>query len=298
MIKQIQNTKLYVGPVSKNVIESVVEFVNETGFSIGFTATTNQISNNCYTGISVKQLKKMINKNILCRDHFKQKNGEESFDIIHIDPWLNGNFYNSVDVTNNWLSNSKYFYEIGTEEAVYSYDEYELDKFLSIVYKEDSKAVYAVVQSGSKLRNGMNIGKYDESKLAKTINVCKKHGIMSKEHNGDYMSDELIKRKFEFGLNAINIAPEFGSIESCTIWDNLDEKDQNYFYKLCIKSSAWKKWVTYDFDLHDRRKLVKICGHYIFNLPGFKKIEFDNNVIKKAIKQRLIQLRKVIMETL
>ena len=65
------------------------------------------------------------------------------------------------------------------------------------------------------------------------IKVCQKYNLMSKEHNGDYIPPSVIKEKFSLGLNAINIAPEFGEIETQVIL----EKDMllNHEIKLVEK---------------------------------------------------------------
>ena len=297
MIERIKNTRLYVGPVSRNVVEAVIEFVNTTGFSIGFTATVNHIGSNNYTGLSINDIKELP----VCRDHcdnLPNRGTEKDFDIVHIDPWKGNNFYAVVDRTNEWLG-FPYFYEVGTEEAVYPYGAKELDTFLSSVSNE--RVLYGVVQSGAKLQNGKNVGEYNELKLVQMIAVCKSYGLLSKEHNGDYLTGEIVKRKFELGVDAINIAPEFGSIESCIIWDALDRRGKDIFYSLCFSSLAWRKWISYDFDFSNKRELVRICGHYVFNHYIFKEMirsRFDNidKKIKNTIKSRLSELQTVIEE--
>jgi len=294
MIKKI---KIYVGPVSRNVAEAVIEFVNESQFPVGFTATLNHIGPNSYTGLDLKDIGNLP----ICRDHCNGRPNyetEKGFDIVHIDPWKDGNFYEAVERTIEWFD-LPYFYEVGTEEAVYSYGAKELDVFLSLV--NNKRIVYGVVQSGAKLQNGENAGKYNELKLIQTIDICKKHGVLSKEHNGDYLEDAIIKRKFELGLDAINMAPEFGSIESTTIWNALDEAGKDRFHSLCYNSFAWRKWVTYNFDFSNKLQLVKICGHYIFNSSSFKeeikkKLPNIDGKIKEAIKDRLINVQTAIEE--
>ena len=49
------------------------------------------------------------------------------------------------------------------------------------------------------------------------LELCKKYNLISKEHNGDWVSIELMKEKFNLGLECINIAPELGQIETKTI---------------------------------------------------------------------------------
>jgi hypothetical protein len=57
------------------------------------------------------------------------------------------------------------------------------------------------------------------------IIYVKSHNLISKEHNGDYISVSVIKEKFNLGLDSINIAPEFGLIETLTyLKDNMKRR--------------------------------------------------------------------------
>ena len=44
--------------------------------------------------------------------------------------------------------------------------------------------------------------------------IAKENGIFLKEHNCDYLNLEQIQLRRQYGINAINIAPEFGVIQS------------------------------------------------------------------------------------
>ena len=71
---------------------------------------------------------------------------------------------------------------------------------------------------------------------------------MSKEHNGDYIPVNVIHEKFSLGLDAINIAPEFGLIETDTYLDFFNEREKSDFWKICYNSKKWVKWVNSDFN--------------------------------------------------
>ena len=153
-----------------------------------------------------------------------------------------------------------------------------------------------------KLLEGNNIGKYNNKKLDKMIELCKKYNLISKEHNGDWVNIDLIKEKFDRGLNSINIAPELGEIETKVILNEIKkindiEKQKklfNNFYKLCYESKKWVKWVSKDFNPEENKeKLINICGHYIFSCPGFEDIKKNLINIDKQIKKYiLIKLRE------
>ena len=74
------------------------------------------------------------------------------------------------------------------------------------------------------------------------INVAKRNKLSSKEHNGDYISEDLIKLKMSYGLDAINIAPEFGLIETQTYLDHL-KYEKNLFQRYCDLCYQSKKRV-------------------------------------------------------
>ena len=119
------------------------------------------------------------------------------------------------------------------------------------------------------------------------LEVAKKYGLLSKEHNGDYIPSSLIKEKMQLGLDSINIAPEFGLIETNTYLDN--EIDIEKFWKICYDSNRWVKWVSEDFNpIINKIELIKICGHYVFSDPQFLDIKPDlDSLIKLNIKNKL-----------
>ena len=97
--------------------------------------------------------------------------------------------------------------------------------------------------------------------------------------------------KYDIGLDAINIAPEFGQLETLCYLDNIGN-DFEEFYQLCYKSKRWEKWVDKDFIPNDNKKeLIKICGHYILSDENFKKIKPNiDDKIKIRIKNKLREL--------
>jgi len=107
------------------------------------------------------------------------------------------------------------------------------------------KIKYLVIQCGTKLLETLNIGTYDSEKLQKMLLVCKKYNLIAKEHNGDWISYDIVKEKENYGLTCINIAPEFGEIESSVIINHFKQnpKDLDDFFSICYESNTWKKWV-------------------------------------------------------
>ena len=152
---------------------------------------------------------------------------------------------------------------------------------------------YAVVQSGVGLDLGkrVNTGNFDKYRLKEFIRVCKRWGKLSKEHNGDYLTSEDVKVRFDAGLDSLNIAPEFGQLETLCYLEHMGD-DFEQFYQLCHKSKRWEKWVSKDFIPHkNKEELIKICGHYILSDENFKRIKPNiDDDIKTRIKNKLKEL--------
>ena len=259
----------------------------------------------------------------LGRDHAgpmqgqKEDDGYESlkhdckfFDLIHIDPWKK---YPKYEEGLTWTVNMIKFcfnlnphieYEIGTEEGIRPFELKETEKFVNDINSRlnsdiFNKIKYIVVQSGALVKENQNLGNHDPNKLEKTIKIAKKHGLLTKEHNGDYLGSNLIKEKMNIGLDSINIGPEISATETQTYLDELnDEKCEefNTFFNLSYQSRKWEKWVTKDFNPNvDRKKLISICGHYVFSNPIFiekikNKIPFIEEKIKNKVTKHLKNL--------
>jgi hypothetical protein len=321
--------KLYIGPMSKNVVDAAIELGIEKNIPIGFCASRRQIEwdggyvNNWTTKSFIEYVKGFLDDIIVVRDHGGPDQGKNfdggllsfeydanSMDIIHIDPWKRySDIIESAYATALYINfcnniNRYCMYEIGTEQSIYEISPSELETFLDIVLNEVgielfNKVLYVVIQSGTSLEEDKNTGNYNEDRLKKMIEVCKKYFVLSKEHNGDYISGDIIKKKFDLGLEAINIAPEFGTIETLCVLDRIgnDSKLFEELYKICFDSGKWVKWVSSSFDPeHNKRKLIKICGHYIFSDNRFKEmiksalfIDMEDD-IKIKVKNRMLEI--------
>ena len=183
-------------------------------------------------------------------------------------------------------------YEVGTEEAIRKYSPLQLDLFLNYLQHDlgelFEKVKFAVIQSGTKLESGKNIANLDEERCRRMVDVCKKHGLLSKEHNGDYITELDIKTRFDIGLDAINIAPEFGGIETACVLNELNKSESedlfNIFYKLCYDSNRWQKWFPKDFvPENNKEQLIRVCGHYVFATDEFSEIKKELSEIDHKI---------------
>lgn len=317
--------KYFIGPVTKNTIDTVINFANKNNQEFVFIPSRRQIEfdggyvNNFTTPDFINYVKSKTNKIIFERDHSGPGQGKTDddgfksleidcnyFDIIHIDPWKKyPNYNDALEWTIKMIEfcyniNSNIVYEIGTEEGIRPITVNELNNFVFDIknnLKEEifSKIKYLVIQCGTRLLEQNNIGVYDSDKLKEMLMVCDKYNLISKEHNGDWIDINTIKSKKDNGLQCLNIAPEFGEIESSVIIENFNKEDLDSFYEICYKSNTWKKWVSNDFDpFSNKEKLIKICGHYNFMNNDFLKIKdkyknLDNDICK-TIENKLINL--------
>ena len=313
--------KYYIGPMSKNVVDCVVKHSQK--HSIGLIPSRRQID---YCGGYVNKWdtksfsEYLKNKKVLlCRDHGGPKqglnldDGSDSFlddcdnlDLIHIDPFKDSSTVsNATEKTVSYikmcfLKNPNILYEVGTEEAIFKYEPEQLRWFLSCLKvflseEEFAQIKYAVVQSGTSLdlSTRTNTGNFNNGRLVNFIEVVKEFGLMSKEHNGDYLIDSFdVETRYASGLDAINIAPEFGQIESEFYLEQC--KGTSLFdilYEICYTSGKWKKWIP-DVSRVSREQIIITCGHYILSEGEFEKkvkIHFPNadKLIQRRITSKL-----------
>jgi hypothetical protein len=328
--EKLKNTKFYIGPMSKNIVDTILDFSINEKTNVGIIPTRRQIDynggyvNDWTTDNFFKYVENKKNDHIIFeRDHgginqgVYQDNGTSSlytdaklFDIIHIDPWR---YYNSpsyrFDALKETANNIKYinklnpncFFEIGTEESIYKFDEIKLKQML-IYLKNDlgnelfDKIIYCVIQSGTKLEGTKNIGNFNINRLKKMLNVCDEYNILSKEHNGDYLTPEQLKLRFDVGLSAINIAPEFGVYETDILLEYMNNEQIEKFFKICYLSNKWEKWVNEKFNpMKDKIELIRICGHYNFSNPEFINMNINiDDIIKQRLYEKLKKLNKIL----
>lgn len=315
--------KLFIGPMSKNIVDAIIDYTNNNNIKIGIIPSRRQIEkdggyvNNWTTKDFCEYVKSKSKNILLVRDHAGPMQGNHDddgiesfkedckfFDVVHVDVWKKHKSYEdglkaTIDmIMLGYKENPNLFYEIGTEEAIRRFTSDELDELItdlkSKLPKEIyEKIIYVVIQSGTALKGNKNIGNYDNFRLKDMLTVVKKHELTSKEHNGDYIQDYILKDKFICGLQTINVAPEFGQLETKVILEEIGN-NQNLlekFYQICYDSKKWVKWVSPDFiPSENKLELINICGHYVFSNPEFIEIKksLDLNIDSK-IKNKIIE---------
>ena len=319
-----KNIKYYLGPMTENIIDAVIEYSNETGILFGFVPSRRQIEwDGGYTGFTTHNFINYVRDNsehiIIERDHAgigqgKEldngmlsilKDAEDNIDLIHIDPWKIYKNYDdglreTLDTINFILHiNDNINFEVGTEEAILKFSSIGLYRLLKDLKNNlgdyFSKIKYAVIQSGTSLQGTKNTGEFNLNRLKEMVEVCNEFGVMSKEHNGDYLSKKEIQLRFDNGLNAINIAPEIGVFETKLLLDHINNnEDFETIFNICVNGGNWRKWVPYNFIPElNKRELIKICGHY-HNIEIKKFTKIDDKFIIVKIKEYLDELANII----
>lgn len=328
-MNKFKDVKYCIGPMSKNIVDSCIKYCNDTNNKIILIPSRRQIEwiaddsyVNYWCTMSFSNYVRSKTKNIyLERDHGGPGQGTydddglnslkkdcKYFDIIHIDPWKKyPDFEDGLNKTIELINfcyneNNEIYFEVATEEAIRPFTVDELNELMSRL-KENLKPeiyeriVYLVIQSGTALKEGENIGNFNSNRFKNMIELSKKYNVLTKEHNGDWLSDLDIKEKFLGGLDALNIAPEFGMLESKIILQSLLQYNRFdliwNFYQICYRSKKWCKWVSDDFiPIENQSKLIEICGHYVFNIYEFK------TKIKKYLNDKTIPIDNIIHNTI
>ncbi len=316
-------SKVSIGPMSKELIDVAIQYAEEKDCSLTLIPSRRQVDAlGGYVGYTTKSLSEYCRahskKILLQRDHGGPLQGDvedvgfdsfywdaKYFDSIHIDPFRLKSFSTAVAATVKYIDFCKRVspfikFEVGTEEAVFPYRPFELGVLLQHLRQHLTQNNWndiqtVCIQSGTALQDGENVGQYDRDRLQDMLGICRAYGKQSKEHNGDYLSNELIKEKFALGLNKINIAPELGQEQTKLYLDRMNPNRFDQWFKICLESGKWKKWVKKDFSPFEneasRHQVVLMAGHYTFNLPEFQPL-------KSAVGSIVSELKDIVFERL
>lgn len=246
---------------------------------------------------------------------------DAGFEVLHIDPSIDihGNpsrdellerLFELYEFCWRYAQNKgkEIIFEVGTEEQSGSTNTLEeLDYNLSSIKKFCNQnnlpfSTFVVVQTGTRVMETRNVGSFDsplrvieevpsEIQVPKMIEICKKHNILMKEHNTDYLSDVALSWHPRLGIHAANVAPEFGVAETKSLLDIMEKNDLSIlaerFLDLAFNSKKWQKWMLPNSNATDRDKSI-IAGHYMFSQPEF--IEIKKEVSQKLKNQQGIEL--------
>jgi len=240
------------------------------------------------------------------------------FDLLHIDPtkdpYVTGKVLPMDIVIRRTVELIEYVekerkernlppvgYEVGTEETnggLTSEKSYEV--FIKTLTEELKKRnlpnpLFIVGQTGTLTRLTENVGHFSALNSKKLAETAKKYHVGLKEHNGDYLDEAILLEHPPLGITAMNVAPEFGTVETqaylklIILENNLYEQGliseksnlEKVIQEDAVKSGRWKKWMTgdnanlsYDEIVKDKKLIyliTEISGHYTFNNESVKR---------------------------
>lgn len=227
---------------------------------------------------------------------------ESNFKILHIDPSNNLTLDISLDkMLERIFELYEYCYEIAKKLKKEIFIEVSIGKedggtsTLSEIKYAVSKIehfcnqknlplpLFLVVRTGNHVMETKNVGIYEDLlckkisdqklKFKEIIDFCNSKKIMIKVHNGDYLSNSALQSHPEFGFHAVNIAPEFGVIETKTMLSWLSknglEETKEKFLDIAYESQKWKKWMLKN-SLSEKNDKAIIAGHYVLSYDRFK----------------------------
>ena len=230
---------------------------------------------------------------------------EAGFDLLHIDPTKDPHCTGVVPLStvlertitliekveearakNGW---KELAYEVGTEETMgglISADAFEgFIKELKVELEKRNlpMPLFVVGQTGTLTRLTSNVGSYD-TPTAKTLSdITEAYGTGLKEHNGDYLSNAILLEHPVIGLAAMNVAPEFGLVETQALLElaTIEEKFvapeaqsgiRAVLARHAVEGERWRKWMMGDkrtasietimADEEDVKLITQMCGHY------------------------------------
>lgn len=141
---------------------------------------------------------------------------------------------------------------------------------------------YLVGPTGTKVREDRNVGVLNRSKnssaagqVEQIARICRDLGTRLKAHNCDYLSDDTVEALTCAGVDTLNVAPEFGIVETRTLIDLFEthglDREKELFLKLAYDSRKWVKWMMRPTQATDFDRAV-IAGHYVFSSPDFRQL--------------------------
>jgi hypothetical protein len=253
---------------------------------------------------------------------------ESGMEIIHIDPSIDPKGTPSPEQLLDrvfelyefcWAHararNKDIAFEVGTEEQdvhINSIDDFEY--LLSEICKRCKKMklpqpLFVVGQTGTKVMEIENVGEFgkcsfndDAFQLRQLTELCGRYNVLFKEHNADYLSDEVLRLHPQMGVHGVNVAPEFGVVETKTFIEIMKKlnlkRELHDFINLSYGSMKWEKWMKENSQATNHDRAV-ISGHYVFGKPEFKEIKMKVSHHLKKLGDDLDQkLREAIRKSI
>lgn len=301
-------TNLGIGPLSPEIIEAVYRYSEQRQKQMMLIASLNQINaaggyvcgwdtlafkQHC-VALSLQYPRADI---LLCRDHcgpfFMGEVGldhsmdtvydnlradcEAGFDLIHIDMChLPGSRDEILQATNRAIRfclsiKPDMLFEVGTDAIGGVTDPQELETILGLL---DFPIEFFVVNTGSLVREFKQAGTFDMDNTKLCTDLLHKHGIKAKEHNSDYLTPTEIQLRGKCGIDAMNVAPQLGVVQTMELIDLATDANHTYqalapWMHEVYTAGKWKKWTD---NADDETHCVFCAGHYHFSGKNYERL--------------------------
>jgi tagatose-1,6-bisphosphate aldolase non-catalytic subunit AgaZ/GatZ len=190
-------------------------------------------------------------------------------------------------------------YEIGTEEtsggltAETAFAAFIANLLGHLKADRLPRPAFIVGQTGTLVKMRENVGSFDAAAARHLAGIAREHGLGFKEHNADYLPDDVLAAHPQLGITAANVAPEFGVAETEALLALADREAavierspkpdvspsglRQVIEEKALASRRWVKWLrpaekaTTEEDLRRdqarRKEVTAVCGHYVFTDP-------------------------------
>jgi hypothetical protein len=295
-------SKLGVSAVSRSVIDAALEYAEREKWPIMIVASRNQVEDAelgaGYTRLSMPELVGRArtlapNYGLVCRDHggpyfssadtglpvgaaveraLASLRGDvkAGADLVHVD-WsrAGGDVATETSQVVDELcgpADEQVRFEVGADETDGGVDDVgdfqkSLDAFADVL----DVVEFVVGRTGTLVRERFQVGYFDFAVVRQLTRAAHDAGFRFKEHNADYLAAAEIELRPAAGVDAVNIGPDLGVLETATLAHlavryGADRELGRYFAR-AVGSEKWRKWV-YGTDPTEHMKAV-VAGHYV-----------------------------------
>lgn len=303
----MQLSSLGVSTVSRAVVDAAVAWAEQQHSPLMLVASRNQVEDadlgGGYSGFTPQSLVSHVRARTelvqVCRDHggpyfsdadaglspeaaadraleSLRRDVAAGFDLLHVD-WSRGagdvvaETLAVIDCLQSSSPNGLRF-EVGTDETDGGVDRPE--RFAEDLRRFASQPGidFVVGRTGSLVRERFQVGYFEFSAVRKLTAVAHELGFRFKEHNADYSAAADLRLRAAAGVDAVNIGPELGVLETTVVARAASEHgldaELSDFFDAAVASRRWTKW-SYGAEPSARMKAV-VAGHYCQSSPQYQ----------------------------
>lgn len=290
---ELKKYKLGVGPMSREIID----VINCYDKDLMVVTSRNQIDHDSGYVCQVKDLKLSKDK-IFCRDHcgpyFSDLDTELSLDesILKCKKTITTDIEHGVEIIHIDVSRipahlqEKYAIELieftinlkpsiiiefGSEENTGT----EISGNLSRIYRQleiikpyIKNVRFFVTQTGSLVKHDQ-VGIFDIHRNKEIIDLVHAQGFLFKEHNADYLSAQDLQLRKDLGVDALNIAPQLGVVQTRILLEQSGPSPfLTKFKQRVISGNKFSKWLPKGF--YNEDSAFEVSAHYFFNTLEYR----------------------------